>query len=268
MDNTTFNILPHNPVLFASYRGKLADNLAFAFAQLQSSDFTAENFKFYTSVSVIASSKIEGEPMEVDSYIKHKMQNIDYVPELTEKPNDLFAAYTFAQQSVLTKGHFAEAHALLSKHLLPEKDRGVCRKNDMLVMEHNTGRIQYEAAPANIVAKEYDKLWDDIELLLATDIEVEQTFYFASLIHLVFVNIHPFNDGNGRAARLLEKWFLAQKLGEKAWFIASEKYYYQHVEQYYRNLAILGMFYQQLDYKKAIPFLTMLPQAIGTKENP
>lgn len=262
MKDASFTILPNSNALFAEYQGNLGGNIIEAFAQLQSTVFTAENFKFYTSVSVIASSKIEGEPMEMDSYIKHKMQNIDYVPELTEKPNDLFAAYTFAQQSVLTKGHFAEAHVLLSKHLLPEKDRGVCRKNEMLVMEHNTGRIQYEAAPANIVAKEYDKLWDDIALLLSADLDIERAFYFASLIHLVFVNIHPFNDGNGRAARLLEKWFLAQKLGIKAWYIASEKHYYQQVDHYYRNLAILGMFYHQLDYQKTIPFLTMLPQAV------
>ena len=42
------------------------------------------------------------------------------------------------------------------------------------------------------------------------------------MIHLVFVKIHPWNDGNGRSARLMEKWFLAQKLDEKAWFIESE----------------------------------------------
>jgi Fic family protein len=28
--------------------------------------------------------------------------------------------------------------------------------------------------------------------------------------------------GNGRTARLLEKWFLAEKLGAKAWFVESE----------------------------------------------
>lgn len=45
----------------------------------------------------------------------------------------------------------------------------------------------------------------------------------------VFVKIHPWNDGNGRSARLLEKWFIAQKLGPKAWFLQSEKNYYRHL---------------------------------------
>ncbi len=76
-------------------------------------------------------------------------------------------------------------------------------------------------------------------------LSIDEPFYYASFIHLVFVNIHPFNDGNGRAARLLEKWFLADHLGEKAWYIKSEKYFYHHVNEYYKNLNQIGMFYEK-----------------------
>ncbi|MDZ4823787.1 MAG: Fic family protein [Flavobacteriales bacterium] len=60
------------------------------------------------------------------------------------------------------------------------------------------------------------------------------------MIHLVFVKIHPWNDGNGRSARLVEKWFLAQQLGEKAWFVQSEKNYYQLHPVYYQNIRFVG----------------------------
>lgn len=87
-------------------------------------------------------------------------------------------------------------------------------------------------------------------------------FYYASLIHLVYVKIHPFNDGNGRTGRLLEKWFLSAKLGGKAWYIGSEHYYYNNLQAYYNNLSKVGLFYDELSYEKSIPFLLMLPNAL------
>jgi Fic family protein len=101
----------------------------------------------------------------------------------------------------------------------------------MLVMEHKTGKIQYEATPQIILKKEYMNFWKEVAALIKQDLTIEQVFYYAAIIHLVFVNIHPFNDGNGRSARLLEKWFLAEKLGERAWYLQTEKYYYKNVNE-------------------------------------
>ncbi|MEO6230987.1 MAG: Fic family protein [Ferruginibacter sp.] len=249
----------------AQYKEQLHIDLHSALSEVREIELTPQSFTFYTSVAVISSSRIEGEQMEMDSYLKHKMQNIEYLPELVEKPNDLFQAYLFAKENKLNRKNFLKSHVLLSKHLLPEKWRGVYRKNEMLIMEHNTGRIQFEAAPFSIVEKEMEKLWYDITELLKKKLSNEEIFYYASFIHIGFVNIHPFNDGNGRAGRLLEKWFLSQMLDETAWYIQSEKYYYHHVNDYYKNLNRLGIFYEQLNYENANNFLQMLPNAINYK---
>ena len=233
-----------------------------SFAVIQEKELEPHSFTFYTSVSVMSSSKIEGEQMDIDSYVKHKLLNIEYIPELTEKPNDLYKAYLFAKDNKLTITNFHKAHRLISAHLLPENQRGVMRKTEMLVMEHKTGRIQYEAAPLNILDDEYKKLWKEIRRLLKQKMTIEEVFYYASMIHLVFVDVHPFGDGNGRIGRLLEKWFLSTKLGERAWYIQSEKYYYQSVDNYYKNLSRLGIFYESLNYEKSLPFLLMLPQSL------
>jgi Fic family protein len=244
---------------FAEYKQSLAIDIKSALQDIGKIELTPQSFTFYTSVAVISSSRIEGEQLEIDSYVKHKMQDIEYLPELVEKPNDLYKAYLFANHHKLTLENLLQSHIILSQHLLPEKWRGVYRKNEMLVMEHKTGNIQFEATPFSIVEAEMNKLRADIAELKKNKLSIEEIFYYASFIHLVFVNIHPFNDGNGRAGRLLEKWFLAEHFGEKAWYIKSERYYYHHVNDYYKNLNQLGMFYEKINYAKANAFLQMLP---------
>jgi len=259
--NLHLHIIP--VTLLEEYKKAVADlHLIDKFEKLTDAEISTDTFSFYTSVSAIASSRIEGEQMEVDSYVKHKMLNIAYQPDLVQKPNDLYKSYLFAQENKLSEINFLKAHTLLALHLLPKSKQGVFRTSNMVVMEHKTGRVKYEAAAFNKVEDLFTLLWKDIEQLKAQQLTYDEVFYFASFIHIVFVNIHPFEDGNGRAGRLLEKWFVAEKLGNKAWYMQSELSYYTNVNDYYKNLNRLGIFYNQLDYNQAMPFLLMLPKSL------
>jgi Fic family protein len=213
-------------------------------------------FKFYNSVSSVYSSKIEGEGIDFDSFFKHKFLNVSYQPDYTRRSDDLFMAYEFIFGNKLTFQNLKTAHAILSANLLPTSQQGLVRTNPMFVI-NKEDRIDYVAAEPSKLDVELHKLFADIELLLEIDLSHEEVFYFGSYIHLVFVKIHPFQDGNGRSARLLEKWFLIQKFGDKATAIQLEKNYYVNLQKYYGNLRVLGIDYELLEYDKALDFLWM-----------
>ena len=219
-------------------------------------DIPVDYFKFYNSVSSVYSSKIEGENIDFDSFFKHKFLNVKYKPDYTKKADDLFSAYEYIYINNLTFQNLQKTHSILTSNLLPKSQQGLVRTNPMFVINSND-RIEYVAAEPNIVKSELSKLFNDIDFLLNTELDDFDTFYFASYIHLVFVKIHPFQDGNGRTARLLEKWFLIKKLGDKATSVPLEKNYYKNLNNYYTNIKKLGLDYEKLDYTQSLDFLLM-----------
>ena len=172
---------------------------------------------------------------------------------------DLILAYSFAQTNQLNEKNLLKAHKILSKQLVISSLRGKYR-NDKVGVFSESGLV-YLAVEAELVSITMKDFFDQILDLLTKELSVEETFYFASLILLRFAHIHPFRDGNGRAARLLEKWFLAQTLGAYFWKIPSEKYYKEHQTAYYKNIDS-GVNFYTLDYTQSLPFLTMLPKCL------
>ena len=231
------------------------------FGQLVESELSVDNFSFNTSVAAVYSSKIEGENIELDSYVKYKRFGVQFLPDYTKKIDDLYNAYLFAKTAVCNRDNIFIAHRVATKNLLSENRQGKIRTGNMYVTTPD-GRIEYVAASPFVLETELQQFFFDLNLLINEQLTVIETFFFASLLHLVFVKIHPFDDGNGRMARLIEKWFLAEKLGEKAWLIQSEKNYYLNHQTYYNNLRSLGLEYETLNYSKALPFLLMLPESL------
>jgi Fic family protein len=218
-------------------------------------------FDFYNSVSSVYSSKIEGENIDFDSFFKHKFLNVPYNLDYTKKPDDLYRAYQFIQKNPFTEKNVFEVHRILSEHLLPPNQRGRIRNNPMFVL-NEADRIEYVACEPFQVRAELKTFFEVVETLLSQDLTTLETFFYAAQIHLVFVKIHPMQDGNGRTARLLEKWFLLEKLGQDAVAVELEKNYYTNRKAYYDNIRQLGLEFRTLDYTNALDFLLMTVKSL------
>ncbi|MEP7128840.1 MAG: Fic family protein [Chitinophagales bacterium] len=244
---------------FSHFVNQLTIDVDTAFTVLKNKPLTVEDFKFYLANAAVHSSNIEGNGVSFDTYLKASEFNLHLKTKEIKEIEDLIAAYEYARENDLTVDSILKAHEILTHSILIKKERGKIRK--VKVGVRSEGRLIYLAVEPEFVKEELEKLFHDISLLMSTELTTKEVFYYASFIHLVFVNIHPFADGNGRAARLIEKWFLAKLLGENAWCITSEKNYWDNRPAYYKNLQT-GVNYHEVNYEKSIPFLLMLPNAL------
>jgi len=218
---------------------------------------------YQTQASAVYSSNIEGNSVDLNSFMNYKLSQEKFKPhkEIQEIEN-LVRAYEFAQSNPLTEKNFLQCHKIFSKTLVIKSKQGKYR--DEKVGVFGQSGLVYLAIEPELVKETMGDFFVDLGALLKMELSKPEVFYFASLIHLKFAHIHPFRDGNGRAARLLEKWFLAEKLGKDFCKLSSEKYYREHQMDYYKNIN-LGVNYYELDYDKCIPFLLMLPEALENK---
>jgi len=62
--------------------------------------------------------------------------------------------------------------------------------------------------------------------------------------------------------RLIEEWFVAQKLGRDFWKIPSEEHYKNNQARYYEAIN-LGVNFYELNYDQSMDFLKMLPDCLN-----
>ena len=240
-----------------AYKVRQKYTLAKHFGKLKQS---VEDFSFYQAVAAVHSSQIEGNPIDIDTYMKYRNSGITTGNKPYKEIQDLINAYEFARTHAVDHDNLLNAHNLATKTMFKNKTyRGKVR--DKAVGVFSNGKKIYSPASPEIVKLEFKRLMDDVMVLKNRKLTIDQTFYYASMLHLCFAHIHPFIDGNGRMARLLEKWFLAEMLGPQAWYIQSERNYFKKRISYYANID-LGKTYEELNYNLCIPFLLMLPTAL------
>jgi len=217
-------------------------------------------FEYLTKASAVYSSNIEGNSIDLNSYMNYELNKEKFkIGKEIKEIENLIKAYEFAQKNKLTENNLLLCHKIFSETFLIKSKRGIYRIEQVGVFS-KTG-IAYLAIEPEFVKKEMKLFFTSITELLNSSLTDIEVFYFASLIHLRFAHIHPFRDGNGRAARLLEKWFITEKLGHNFWKIPSEKYYKENQQEYYDTIN-LGVNFYELNYNRCMGFLKMLPNCL------
>ena len=216
-------------------------------------------FGFMLDSAALYSSKIEGNSLNLNSFLNSRMQAKKHRPKEAQEIEDLLKAYQFSQTEELNERNMLKAHGILSKDFVTKSRQGKYRQEPVGVF--SSRGMEYLAIEPALVASEMKVFFDSIIELKKINMNPSEGFFWASWIHLTMALVHPFADGNGRIARLCEKWFLKEQLGLEVYFLPSEEHYFLNHPAYYQSLK-LGVNYWEVDFGGAMGFLEMLPNTL------
>lgn len=189
--------------------------------------------------NVQGSNSIEGINASVDDVAA--IAQGETPPTVDEDTERALAGYQLAMTYVLQLAQdpvvvdptlIRSLHYMVTSHDLTKRP-GRYRVGPVYVQQESTGDIVHEGAEADALPALMDKLATSI--LGSGDRLVD-----AAMAHLNFVLIHPFKDGNGRMARVLQSLVLAADDDISPVFLSTEEYLGRHTQAYYDVLAAVG----------------------------
>lgn len=199
----------------------------------------------YLAKGALATTAIEGNTLSEDEVLRHLAGELRLPPSrqyLAEEIDNVVSACNQIGQDILAGGDAATRPEKLKQWNRVVLDS--LKVDDWVV----PGRLRtrpavvgrYRCAPAEDCEYLIDRLCEWLETPELNPRDPDQPLVFpilkAVLAHLYFVWIHPFGDGNGRTARLLELQIL---LGAGVPMIAAHllsNHYNQTRDEYYRQL--------------------------------
>ena len=124
-------------------------------------------------------------------------------------------------------------HKILMKGLVEPEKLGISRPGEIYIVDDLGDEgdfVRYKGPDPKDVQRLLKELaeWYDF----ATDDDLHPILK-AGILHLQFIMIHPFADGNGRMARLLTQWSLYRDGWDFREIIVLEEFYNKNRQQYY-----------------------------------
>ena len=189
--------------------------------------------------SSYASNKIEGNPLsekQVDEVIEQDERRHFLKPE--QEVRNYFLALQFLEEKAKKKEKFSKKLILdvqkyVEKGAAKEKIglRGPMPPGVLFaVYDAQTGRPDYIPPEYSDIPDLLDEL---VEYVNTTD---DHPLIVAAIVHYQLVTIHPFEDGNGRAARLLSGYVLDINGYGFNGIGSLEEYFAYDVDEYYESI--------------------------------
>jgi len=204
-----------------------------------------------------ASTAIEGNPLSLEQVSdlamgrdimatrKAKAEVVNYLGVLEDLPG-------LAEEGKITEKVILRMHRLLTKDVLENPhDSGVYRNRQVVVGNRLTGLITFRPPDT----RDVPILMKDLVKWLNGKSASETTpVLTAGISHYEFVRIHPFIDGNGRAARALASLILYLRGFDTKRFFALDDYYDGDRQAYYRALESVDS--KKLDITEWLEYFT------------
>jgi len=210
-------------------------------------------------ISVYSSTSIEGNPLPLTEvkkilksrpeYIRDTEKEVLNYNEALEELNNNLKGKPFDLSLILN------IQKTITKDLVKKQHSGRLRKEPVVVNDPNARRVVY--IPPDY--QDAEKLLRDLFLYIQRNANIVDPLILAGIFHKQFVVIHPFIDGNGRAARLGTKALLA-KIGLNTFNLFSfENYYNKNVTKYFKEVGVFGDYYEiekNIDFTSWLEYFT------------
>jgi Fic family protein len=189
--------------------------------------------------SAHSSTAIEGNPLSLEQVSdlaagreitvrrKDRQEVLNYLEALERIPE-------FAQRSPFKSEDLLEVHKTVTKETLENpEDEGIFRNRQVFVGNRITGEVIFMPPPTEQV---HQLMNEFLEWFNSTAVSEIDPVIEAGLTHYELVRIHPFIDGNGRAARVIATLVLYKRGFDTKRFFALDDYYDQDRRGYYAAL--------------------------------
>lgn len=170
-----------------------------------------------------------------------KVELINYVAALDLIDERLDAGELRLTSELLKDLHRATTNGLGREddpHFKPHHE-GEWRDGIARVVDRLTGTVMHEGPPPDEVAPRVASMFAWLERKRERD--EERPFVLAGVLHYGITDIHPFADGNGRVARLLQTAMLMEADVLPGRMFSFERYYAQDRDAYYGALRSVRM---------------------------